>query len=809
MSWFFLEILFRLDPRLEWKDIDMLMEYTGSKEKQPDRQKFINAFNNTCNRGRQGWSIISWREKSKNSKDNVARDTVLAGLTPNQIAANTTRGLTPGPNLQGGVVPLPPARRPRGPNKRPSKRTTGAAPRGRRNNPIEVDENANDEAREADNVDGDADDYTDADADGETDHEVDLLPQPDPVPKRKRVTVDVIRTHSWEDFLDESEVQPRVKRQRQGDDGEESIMHPTGPRSKRKRATLDDISRPSWADSLDDFDVTPRVKRQRQEDNDEEPIMHPNVEVNRATKRQVDWESEPQSEPQANKRRRVIEPREADFEVPRYGASRYDNTTYVDGLGDQLQQIQGRTRHLKDRSAASSLPRLPAYPARGYRSHTALRSDALTNGYTPSVVPSTFEDFFPFSNPAPPTNGYTQPVVPSPPEDFSVAPPFSNATPFSDLAPLSPAPPSPFPNPVQINEDQNQGHLDGLCDNTASVGSCDAASTRDKMTDFNSTFEWFDNDEPPPFFPQPELEIPPLLQDNSQPLPAASSQTFDDMKPAEPETHQQICPESPEEAAITKTVEEVTNTDTSEATVGRNDDDPDSEGTLTSPAQDSWLHHLSTSPDIQRRERDHDKTQIGGVWMKKFPPTDPTSPEMQRELQAIQRRHTCGTLATIMAPENPQDIANARLRAAQQVPTPLPVFPPQWPSESSNSSQSGGGIPSNATPDVAQPAPHQAVPPHLVPTPYVSDVMRSIPLATPLHQWAPSEEFPFSPPAVPHPSSTVPWEMEINETYRKHWWRKRDPWPEDPAMWGPEWREFIESHDAEPLLKVHDPDRKP
>ncbi len=54
-----LEIWFRLEPRLEWKDIDMLMEHTGKRFAQPDKAKFINAKNNVSSRGRRDWYLVS------------------------------------------------------------------------------------------------------------------------------------------------------------------------------------------------------------------------------------------------------------------------------------------------------------------------------------------------------------------------------------------------------------------------------------------------------------------------------------------------------------------------------------------------------------------------------------------------------------------------------------------------------------------------------------------------------------------------------------------------------------------------------
>ena len=107
MPWFFLEWLFRLEPRLEWSDIDMRMEYIGTKVDQPDERRFHNILQNRLARGRRAWCMISWREKSKQNKRNKIRDGVISRLSQAQLQANTTRGLTPGADLAGNVVPLP------------------------------------------------------------------------------------------------------------------------------------------------------------------------------------------------------------------------------------------------------------------------------------------------------------------------------------------------------------------------------------------------------------------------------------------------------------------------------------------------------------------------------------------------------------------------------------------------------------------------------------------------------------------------------------------------------------------------------
>ena len=118
--WWWLELILRLEPRLEWKDIDVLMENVGKRLLQPHMGSFINARQNTLSRGRQDWYMVSWREKSKGGSANMARDEVLSALSQQQINANTTRGNTPGPDLQGNIVPLPVGRRSRNPPPQPA-----------------------------------------------------------------------------------------------------------------------------------------------------------------------------------------------------------------------------------------------------------------------------------------------------------------------------------------------------------------------------------------------------------------------------------------------------------------------------------------------------------------------------------------------------------------------------------------------------------------------------------------------------------------------------------------------------------------
>ena len=95
----------RLDPRIRWTDITMRME----RRNRPNE----NALNMLASRSmRPLYKMLSWHTKGRVATINTRRAAVLAQLTPAQIAANTTRGSTPGlinPALGeiGGRIPHP------------------------------------------------------------------------------------------------------------------------------------------------------------------------------------------------------------------------------------------------------------------------------------------------------------------------------------------------------------------------------------------------------------------------------------------------------------------------------------------------------------------------------------------------------------------------------------------------------------------------------------------------------------------------------------------------------------------------------
>lgn len=115
----------RLDPRLTWDDIDMRMEYVGAravhdyaidtasenvtKQAVKAKNKFVNALQTRCSRGRAAFTMLSWRERTRKSKANKTRDNVLKQLSAEQIANNTTRGSTRG--ILNPLLPDTPANR--------------------------------------------------------------------------------------------------------------------------------------------------------------------------------------------------------------------------------------------------------------------------------------------------------------------------------------------------------------------------------------------------------------------------------------------------------------------------------------------------------------------------------------------------------------------------------------------------------------------------------------------------------------------------------------------------------------------------
>ena len=90
----------RYDGRIRWQDIIMRM---------PQPRPTQNILNMRAIRMRADYCMLSWHAKAKYNEENASRDAVLARLSDKQIAANTTRGITPGlrnPSLgaAGGII---------------------------------------------------------------------------------------------------------------------------------------------------------------------------------------------------------------------------------------------------------------------------------------------------------------------------------------------------------------------------------------------------------------------------------------------------------------------------------------------------------------------------------------------------------------------------------------------------------------------------------------------------------------------------------------------------------------------------------
>ncbi|KAL6720004.1 hypothetical protein ACLMJK_001925 [Lecanora helva] len=221
--WWFIEMLFRLEPRLEWKDLDVLMEFVGQKAKQPIRQRYINSWNMLVRRGREEKGMISWREKSKQGKDNMTRDLVVNSLSRRQIAANTTRRL-PGDTSRRGTQAHVPSRQGSRATTTTAASTQASSSQTATANTRTSTSRATTVGRQESSSKGghgshaptrsrkpasplSDDDLTDADADGDTDE--DVIPAPAPKPKRKRAGMPNYRVDDdYSEDSAESEFEP-------------------------------------------------------------------------------------------------------------------------------------------------------------------------------------------------------------------------------------------------------------------------------------------------------------------------------------------------------------------------------------------------------------------------------------------------------------------------------------------------------------------------------------------------------------------------------------------------------------------------
>ncbi len=117
--WWYFEAIRRIDPRVRWIDITMRMPLEGRPSD--------NSLNQDGVRNRPKYGLRSWFPKQVHQARNTRRDTVMAMLSPAQIAANTTRGTTPGLidhilGEAGGRVPHPAGRKGQGVRRGPRKK---------------------------------------------------------------------------------------------------------------------------------------------------------------------------------------------------------------------------------------------------------------------------------------------------------------------------------------------------------------------------------------------------------------------------------------------------------------------------------------------------------------------------------------------------------------------------------------------------------------------------------------------------------------------------------------------------------------
>ncbi|KAL9103672.1 MAG: hypothetical protein Q9163_001298 [Psora crenata] len=96
-TWLFIELLRRLDPRLEWPDIVMRMEPTLLPRTALSDRKLKNRLQNNNSRLHYPMNkMVSWHVRGPSARTMQARNNVLSSLTREQIRRNTTRGATPG-----------------------------------------------------------------------------------------------------------------------------------------------------------------------------------------------------------------------------------------------------------------------------------------------------------------------------------------------------------------------------------------------------------------------------------------------------------------------------------------------------------------------------------------------------------------------------------------------------------------------------------------------------------------------------------------------------------------------------------------
>ena len=153
--WWYFEAVRRIDPRIRWIDITMRMALEGRPSE--------NSLNQDGVRNRPKYGMRSWFPKQVHQNHNARRDAVMGMLSDEQIAANTTRGTTPGlkdPALgeAGGRIPHPEGRKGLGVRRGPRKKGPSKASQ-------EVSDNeADDKVAESEYGDDEASDKEDSDS---------------------------------------------------------------------------------------------------------------------------------------------------------------------------------------------------------------------------------------------------------------------------------------------------------------------------------------------------------------------------------------------------------------------------------------------------------------------------------------------------------------------------------------------------------------------------------------------------------------------------------------------------------------------
>ena len=117
--WWYFEAVRRIDPRIRWIDITMRMTLEGRPSE--------NSLNQDGVRNRPKYGMRSWFPKKVHHTHIARRNAVMEILSNEQIAANTTRGTTPGlkdPALgeAGGRIPHPAGRQALGVRRGPRKK---------------------------------------------------------------------------------------------------------------------------------------------------------------------------------------------------------------------------------------------------------------------------------------------------------------------------------------------------------------------------------------------------------------------------------------------------------------------------------------------------------------------------------------------------------------------------------------------------------------------------------------------------------------------------------------------------------------